>query len=231
MIDTSTKTLSEWQMKRKGRFTASEIYKLFVEPRTVKEREAGQLSETAKGYIFEKAVEYATGFRKQVFAKQMEHGIVNEAEGFEAFKSAIGMDFELTSNQFFCIGDNAGASPDGVLFDGLDIVAVVDIKCPYDPVSFFQSKMELTAAEIPKTYFYQLQMQMLATGAADAFLARYLTAQSSDQYGNKIEYEIPADKRIFWTHVPADPSVHEQIIDKISLAENLRQEYIKQIMK
>jgi hypothetical protein len=229
----STQTLTDWQMKRKGRFTASEIHKLFVEPRTQKDRDAGLLSETAKGYIFEKAVEYMTGYRKGIFpTKPMQHGIHNEFEGFEAFNKAIGLNFELTSNQFYPLGDNAGASPDGILPDGIDVLAVVDIKCPYEPTTFFEQKLMLSSVEdIPKIYYYQLQMQMLCTGAPTSYLARYLTSNNVDQYGNKLEYSIPEEKRIFWTQLDRNEEVHQQILDKISLAENVRQEFINQLIK
>jgi hypothetical protein len=226
-----TETLSEWQSARKGKFTASSISKLFTEPKAKADKEAGRLSETALTYIFELAVEEHTGYRKEITVKEMTHGIVNEFEGFEAFVQKSGLQFELTSNQFFGYGANAGASPDGVLFDGIDITAVLDIKCPYSPLSYFNQKMELYGTKMPKSYFYQLQMQMLCTGAKKGYLARYLTNSIVDEYGNKTEYDIPLDERIFWTELNADEEVHQQIIDKVKAAEAIKQGFIQSFKK
>lgn len=226
-----TQTLSEWQTARTGRFTASSIYKLFTEPKSKLDKEAGRLSETALTYIFELAVEQHTGYRKEISTKEMTHGIVNEEEGFEAFKLKSGLEFELTSNQFFKYGENAGASPDGILFDGIDVTAVLDIKCPFSPLSYYNQKMELYGTKIPKAYYYQLQMQMLCTGAKKGYLARYLTNSIVDEYGNKTEYNIPLDERIFWTELSADEEVHQQIIDKIKTAESIKQGFIQSFKK
>jgi hypothetical protein len=218
-----TETLSEWQNARVGKFTASEIWKLFVGGKSKTE----EFGETAKTYIFEKAVEEYCGFKKKFSNKAMEHGVFNELEGFVAFVNASGLDFELSSSTFFALGDNAGASPDGVLYRGMDIVSVCDIKCPFDPVSFFSQKDEfMFGNKMPKYYFYQLQMQMLCTGANDSYLARYLTSSVVDEYGNKEELNIPEKNRIFWQKMDADKRVHEQILSKIEKAEALKQEYL-----
>jgi hypothetical protein len=224
-------TLTDWQTKRRGRFTASSIYKLFVEPRTIKDKEAGKLSETAQTYIFELAVESLTGYRKHISSAAMEHGVVNEAEAFEEFCKFTGMNFELTSSTFFEIGENAGASPDGVLYDdNLNIISVLDVKCPYNPVSFYEQKLMLQG-DVPKSYFYQMQMQMLATGAKDAYLARYLTNSFTDQYGNKKEFDLPIEQRLFITKLERDEKVLLDIQNKIDIAQELKDEYISKFIK
>ena len=47
----------EWQKLRLGKFTSSEIYNLMTEPRAKKDKEAGEMSQTAKTYIKEKTTE------------------------------------------------------------------------------------------------------------------------------------------------------------------------------
>lgn len=226
-----------WQNQRKGKFTASEIYKLFVEPKTIKDRDAGVWSETAHKYIFEKAVETATGWRAEFNSPALNHGVVNELEGFETFEKLTGLGFQLTSTTFYPINDYAGASPDGVLYgESFDVIeSVMDIKCPFSPVSFFEQKELFLQSDsdfqgVPKNYFYQLQMQMLATGAKSAYLVRYLTSAFTDSFGNKFEYDIPLENRIFWQVLTADKVVQQQILEKIEKAEQTKQTIINELI-
>ena len=210
---------------RTGRFTASEVWKLMTEPR--KKTEAW--SETAKTYILEKAVEQATGYRKQITSKEMEHGIMTEPEAFEAWVKVSGVPYTYTAKEFFEISPIAGASPDGVLYDGLDIISVCDIKCP-QPLTFMELVTE--RPEVDKKYFYQLQMQMIATESETAFLVYYLAKEFVNTYTNEVEFtfDLPLEKRLYVLEVKKDSEVHEQILEKIEKAEELKQEYIKAII-
>jgi len=224
-----------WANQRKGKFTASEIWKLFVEPKTKADKEAGNWSDTAMTYIFEKAVEEATGWKKEFTAKAMEHGLVNEAEGFEAFVKITGLNFTLSSSTFIKYGENSGASPDGVLYYDIDkIMAVMDIKCPYSPISFFeQKKAHLEGSEyqgVPKPYFYQLQLQMMAAGCKESYLVRYLTSALTDDFGNKFEFDLPLESRIFYTKVLLNDEVKQQIDQKLAKAEETKSLIIKTLM-
>ncbi len=222
-----TETLGEWQQKRLGRFTASSIYKLFVSPKTKADKEAGEFSETARSYIFEVAVQEYTGFRKEISSPAMTHGLVNETEAFEVFCRHIGKPFELTSSQFFEYGAHSGASPDALLFDGIDVVAVADMKCPYNPIQFFEQKLELKGQPLPKPYYYQLMLQMMSTGAREAYLVRYLTSTYTDEFGNKFEFELDESERIFWSQLYADEKVFADINDKLNKAVELKNQFIE----
>ncbi len=210
---------------RTGRFTASEVWKLMTEPR--KKTEAW--SETAKTYILEKAVEQATGYRKQITSKEMEHGIMTEPEAFEAWVKVSGVPYTYTAKEFFEISPIAGASPDGVLYDGLDIISVCDIKCP-QPLTFMELVTE--RPEVDKKYFYQLQMQMIATESDTAFLVYYLAKEFVNTYTNEVEFtfDLPLEKRLYVLEVKKNSEVNEQILEKIEKAEELKQEYIKAII-
>lgn len=218
--------------QRIGRFTASEIYKLFVEPKTKADKEAGNWSETAKGYIKSKAIEQKYGYRENIVNKAMEHGIITEAEAFEKFKSITGQDWSIVSKQFFEISEISGASPDGVLYDGLDIISVCDIKCP-QPGTFFDLNIDYREGkEIETKYFYQLQMQMLATKCDSAFLCYYLAEQFVDTYTNAIDHDfshIPLEDRMIILSCQKDQKVHDQILAKIEKAEELKQQYISML--
>lgn len=220
---------NEWTETRKGRFTASEIWKLFTEPRSKADKEAGKFSQTAESYILEKAVELATGYRPKFTSKEMEHGIINEAEGFSAF-----LDFQHDEgwtyhpNKFFPIGDNAGASPDGARRNGFgDPMDVVDIKCP-QPLTFFSLKAEGDKLEVEAKYFYQLQMQMLATGANRAYLCYYLAKEFGNTYTGEVEatFDLPLSERVIIQIVPEDKPVQAEMLAKIEAATKRRDELV-----
>lgn len=220
-----------WSEQRAGKWTASEIWKLFVEPRSKADKDAGVFSETAETYILEKAVERKTGYKKKFTSKEMEHGVINEKDAHDAFVKHCKLDLTFTNKDFFKIDDNAGASPDAVLYSGLDVLMVVDYKCP-QPLTFFQAKRALFNDEpIEKMYFYQLQMQMLATKATKAFLVYYLAEEFGNTYTGEIEhrFDLPIGDRMFYKMIEADKSVWDEILHKIQRAED-RCQYLMSII-
>jgi len=225
-----------WQTARKGRFTASSMYKLFTQPKTVKDREAGYLSETAKSYIEEVAIEELTGFRKEFSSAATDHGNQYETEAFHWFREATGLMFDFTGKTFYPIGHNSGASPDGVLYDAMEVISVADVKCPFSPISFFEQKeMAMSCAGnktqgVPPAYFYQLQTQMLATGAKSSFLVRYLSNNLNFSDGSSLAINLPLTARLFWTEVQADEEIQDQIVQKIKQAEVYKQEVFQKFL-
>ena len=51
----------DWYQDRLFHFTSSELYKLLSEPREKAKKEAGELSESAKTYVYDKISEYIIG--------------------------------------------------------------------------------------------------------------------------------------------------------------------------
>lgn len=223
-----------WLNQRKARFTASQIYKLFTEPSTKADKEAGLLSKTAKDYIIEVAIEQLTGYRKEISGVALDHGNQFEQEAFNAFKELTGLDFDFTGNVFYPLGENSGASPDGVEYDGLDVVSVADVKCPWSPISFYNQKMMMNSDSkyqgVPVEYFYQVQLQMLSTGANKAYLVRYLADRTQDKFGNTVEYNLPPENRIFYKIVYSDKDVQSQILSKIAKADEYRKQVIQEFL-
>lgn len=231
-----------WENERAGKFTASEIWKLFVEPRSKADKEKGIFGETAESYILEKAIERITGYRKKFFSKEMEHGVINEKDAFDAFVKQIreqriipgGIDgtWEFTNKQFFGLNNNSGASPDGVYYAGIDPIAVVDVKCP-QPITFFNVKKEyLETGECPdKNYYYQLQMQMLATKTQISFLYYYLAEEFGDTWTGETDFkfDLPLDQRSILVVVVENKSVQNEIINRIARAEERCQYFINLI--
>src|SRR5690554_1124876 len=104
---------SPWEIARIGKFTASRISELFSEPRAKKDQ--GKLSETALGYVFEKASEIVTGTTRQVQNWAMEWGNQYEPEAAFRIKQQY-LDFIYLgkeSPEFFKYTDFSGGSPDG----------------------------------------------------------------------------------------------------------------------
>lgn len=220
---------SAWTRNRRGKFTASEIWKLFTEPRTKADKEAGKFSQTAETYITEKAVEMAFGYRPKFTSKEMEHGIINEPAGFSAFLDYAPMQgWEYCPQEFFAIDENSGASPDGICRIDGEITAVVDIKCP-QPLTFFALRAEGDSLEVEAKYFYQLQMQMLATGCDVSFLVYYLAEEFGNTFTGEIEatFDLPVKSRLIIQEVPKDSAVQAQMVDKVRRAVVRRDEIVR----
>lgn len=208
--------------ERLGKFTASSISKLFV----------GGKGATRDSYIFEKAEELVRGHAKMFSNKHTEHGHLNEYEAIESFGEASGLIVEYLDQQFFKINDNCGATPDAKVIDFTGkTIASVDVKCPTE--TFFKQKyLQIKESKpefqnVPKDYFYQAQMQMMALGVKEHYLVRYLTAMDIDFDGNKIEYDLPLEVRLFYKKIVAVEMVQNEILAKVEEAAKERDALIE----
>jgi hypothetical protein len=218
---------------RLGRFTASEIHKLFT---------GGTTRQT---YIFEKAEELATGRMKEFSNKHTDHGHMYEHEAITTFNEVTGLNAENLLQEFFPINNDCGATPDAKVVDfSGNILASMDVKCP--TTTFFKQKMIFVNESkpqyqnVPKEFFYQGQMQMLAMSernkslglppVTEHYLVRYLTACDTDNYGNSVEYDLPLDVRLFYQKIEADFRVQAQIVGLVDLASKER-DVLLQIMR
>lgn len=150
----------EWFDVRLGRFTASQIDSLLG---------IKGLGLTGESYIFEKAVETVFGKDENddFTTYDMQRGVELEPIAFEKFKELKELEFiEVSETSFFCFGDHAGASPDGLV--GND--AILEIKCPR-PTKFFKLVKD---NQIDKCYLSQMQMQMLCTNSQRAHFFNYI---------------------------------------------------------
>jgi hypothetical protein len=153
---------------------------------------------TAESYLLKKAME-CLGIESELSTKAMEHGIINQYEAFELIVSH--MDNAKWHDEFTAIDEYCGASADCI---GDEMV--YDIKCPF----FVDTYLE-QAAKLPKKYYYQSQMQMIAEGKEFGSIVLYLTSSEIDMYGNKIEFPYPLEDRFFIHTFPQD----EEAIDRI----------------
>lgn len=190
----------DWFETRKGRFTASRISELLG---------SKGLGLTGENYAFEMACEIVYGVDEENFTSfDMQRGINLEPLAFRKFKEIKGMDFIYVKESFFFpFGDNAGASPDGLV--GND--AVLEIKSPRSKKFF-----KLVANGFPaidKEYYDQMQMQMLCSNSRQCHFFNYIIFK-----GREMWHEII---------VPRDEDRIKLIVERIDEAEKIKQEYIQ----
>lgn len=203
--------------ERIGCFTASRISELIIGSR------GG--SATRDKYISQKAAEKLTGIvNRSVKTYAIEHGQFNEYEALEAFKTISGLNITYGTQQFFKLDENSGATPDGfeVDFDN-NIIATIDAKCP-QPDGFYEQKMLMVNdgkpefQNVPKSYFYQAQMQMMAAGVDKHYLVRYLAEYFENESGDLIQVEMPLEQRIYWSEINKDEKVQNELRELIRTA-------------
>jgi len=195
-----------------GGIGASEIGKLFTRD--------GINSKTAQSLILEKVEEMINGYRRELTTVAMQHGLFNEEEAFHHVVKPLFPSSRLRSDETIFIKDHLWATPD---ITDEDQQCVIDIKCPYTISSFFKN-----ISNVPKTYIAQIQCQMLATGYDKGVLCYYLTSNKIDEYGNKIEYNIPIEDRFELINVPCEVGIqdeimgrHEQFLEKRNLLHDM----------
>lgn len=210
--------------ERLGRFTASSIYKLVV---------GGKTRET---YIFEKAVESIKGHAKGFSNKYTEHGHLNEYEAIETFRKLTGKEIVYLEQKYFAINENFGATPDAAEEDfNNKFLASCDVKCP--PETFFAQKMALIKESKPeyqnvtKEFFFQAQAQMMALNVDRHLLVWYLTSMDTTFEGDKVEYNIPLETRLFYTEIKADPKVQDMLLKEVEQAAKERDLIIEILRK
>lgn len=165
-----------WLRRRLGRFTASEIHKLFVKSRT-KGEIFGQGAET---YIMTKAAELLTmEVKEDVDFKQGEWGKANERDGVLEMESMLGFQgihYGMFKPEFFEYGKFAGCSPDWEFTHKEGWMIGADVKCPYNSAEHVRNLLLKSAEELKEErweYYCQLQMSMIVRGWRLAYFFSY----------------------------------------------------------
>lgn len=187
------------EINKLGGIGASDIGKLFT-------RE-GLKAKTAQSLALEKAEELINGYRKDLTTIAMQHGLFNEEEAFYSVVQPIFSTAMYRSDVSIPIKDGVWVTPDVV--DDIEGITM-DIKCPYTIYTYYQNLNKL-----PDTYISQNQMQLIGTKHKKGFIVLYLTANSIDSYGNKIEYDIPIEERHAFLPIVADESYQKEILTRI----------------
>lgn len=210
----------EWMQKRAGSFTSSQIGKLFTLPKTKAAKEAGELSESAKTYIFDKAAELLTGtIRNSYTTPEMQWGIDNEPYAAELLREQY-KDLEYFGGEnpkFFQYSDFSGGSPDAVCGN-----IVFEIKCP-NPRTHIEYLLEKDLRDMNIDYWYQLQMNIACVSAE-------LKVNPMDMKGMFVSYcPLMHEQRLrlHMIEVLADKDFQEQLPKVIANSEN----YLKSIIE
>lgn len=187
----------EWYDARLGRFTASRISELMG---------VKGLGLTGENYAFELACEEVFGIEEDAdfVSYDMQRGINLEPMAFEKFKLIKQLEFiDVQKCSFFAYGQNAGASPDGLVNND----AILEIKCPRSTKFFKLVKDSI----IDKNYIYQMQMQMMCTNSIKAHFFNYLIFNGVEMW-----HEIIVER---------DEKIIDLIKSRINEASNLKEEF------
>ena len=122
---------------------------LFTEPKLKVDKDAGNLSQTAKSHLIEVYARELWGVEKDIVTKQMQKGIEVEQAAIGLLSCIDGFPYEKWPDR----AENSFISghPDIVTGDG-----IVDIKCSWDAFTFLPKLLQ----EVDSSYYYQVQGYM-----------------------------------------------------------------------
>ena len=157
-----------WNKDRRGRVTASRFGDVLTQPRSKAAQDAGQLSDTAHGYLLEVVASTITG-HDRVGGKSaaMARGVDKEADAIDAY----GMErfVEVGEGRILLVKDSLVAvTPDGFIEDDPEGPGLLECKCP-------ESKTHLETflsgdgtpedpRQVPDVYVPQVQGQLWVSG-------------------------------------------------------------------
>lgn len=159
-METGIETYSpEWFKLRQGRFTASNAWKLVVEPRTKQAKESGELSETTNTYILEKVWETLSGLSTlNVDNAATQWGVEQEPNAVKWYEKITG---NTTKGCGLFERENVAmlATPDRLCNEE----GLVEVKCPFNGANHLNHCF-ITNDEYFKTnhkeHYWQMQAQM-----------------------------------------------------------------------
>lgn len=172
--------IDQWHMKRRGRFTASECFKLLVPG---KEQ---MFSPGGWSYIDQKAIEMTTKIWQRPELEEVEsllHGKAHEYPAYDAYiKATRNTDLIYTGeeNPVFIphpiLTDEFGGTPDAIITDGSIIPFGIEIKCPKNP-GVHQKRLKWKSQwDIKEKYmlvYAQIQALLMCTSAPEWHFVSY----------------------------------------------------------
>ena len=161
-MENSLQRTDDWYEMRRGRFTGSQIHRLLG---------VKGLGKTGETYAFENAVEIVFGKNEeeQFESFDTQRGNTLEPFAFNKFSELKEMEFmDVQKCSFFPFGENAGASPDGIVNKD----AVLEIKAPR--ANKFFRLVAGGVDEIDSEYIAQMQMEMLCTNSVRCHFFNYI---------------------------------------------------------
>ncbi len=168
-----------WFKARKGKFTASEFYKLMAYP------DKSDFPKGAESYVIQKLVEQLTEVENiKINTPAVQWGLDHETEAVERFIKETGLAvYDYGEEQKFIEYENyAGGTPDGLIGETMGI----EIKCP-NSVTHLKYSLISTQEEFKKVckeYYWQIQGYMLITERKRWYFVSY------DPRFHKTEHQI-----------------------------------------
>lgn len=156
----------------KVKFHPSQLSKLWVEPQSKAEREAGELSKTSKTYLTEIYALHKYGRKQELDNKYVRKGLSQENDSLLLLSEFLSEFLEKNEETFE--NDLLVGTPDCFLEDG---DTVVDVKSSYSIFSFLAN----LDGKLDPAYELQLQAYMHLTGRNKALLAYCLVNNPTEE--------------------------------------------------
>jgi len=189
----------EWYAKRTGRFTASQISNLLMKPTT-----AGY-----QNYIAQIVAERLTGLSagSDYVNEAMQNGIDLEPRARTLYEIQTGNTVDEIDFMVHPDIPNFGASPDGVVGDGL-----IEIKCR----NLSNHIKVILGDKVDRTAMIQMQSQMMCAGLGWCDYVHF-------------NPQMPADLQLHIQRVEADPELQELIREAILKADKEVEQMIQKL--
>jgi hypothetical protein len=174
----------------------SSIGDIMTEPKAKADKEAGNLSETAKKALKRIYAQVKYGRRKEIITKYMEKGKLVEEESITLF-SRVERRFYRKNEESLCNEYLSGTYDlDNDEGDGI-ITEIVDIKSSWDLDTF----MDNVDKPLDNGYFGQLQGYMALTGASKGTIA-YCLVNTPEIFFNEAKYRLFKSMDVISEHSP-----------------------------
>ena len=174
--------IDQWLSKRRGKFTASEAYKLLGPKKGDAMFGAG-----ANTYIKQKAIEMTTKIWERPELEEVEsllHGRAHEYPAYDMYvKTTRNRDLIYLGDEnpvFFphsVLGEEFGGTPDSAIITSEGHIPFgVEIKCPKNPDVHFERLKWGTQWDLKENYilgYTQIQSLMMCTGAQEWHFVSY----------------------------------------------------------
>jgi hypothetical protein len=155
---------------------ASSLGKLFTEPVKKEDKEAGNLSATAKTHLIEVYISQKYGRKKDIETRQMSKGKLAEDDSLLLLSEHLGE--YLEKNEGMISNNYIVGTPDAFIGLSLEEAEIIyDVKSSYDIFTFLAN----IEGNLNKDYYYQLQAYMWLTGAKEGFVSYCLVDLPTEQ--------------------------------------------------
>lgn len=208
----------EWREIRRGKFTASEIYKLMGTG--AKPSKFGpslsDWTDTAQGYIMSKVAELYAEQDQDITSREMQWGADHESEARAYYEGVFGETVDEVGFLLWPKNTSCGCSPDGLI---MQKNRGIEIKCPFTLTAHIESfliKDNDSFKAYKPNYYWQVMSSLLFTGFDSWDFVSY-------------HPYFKADKRLSCIEIVPDMEVFMAISERLDAAVSVRDSIIKEI--